>query len=70
MTLPEDYGELKEFTTQLLAEIKAQAMLIHCLAVDCEAINERGEAPAPGRRAKSLALRFDLRADQTAHAGA
>jgi len=31
MTLPEDYGELKEFTTQLLAEIKAQAMLIEKL---------------------------------------
>ena len=31
MTLPEDYGELKEFTTQLLAESKAQAMLIEKL---------------------------------------
>ena len=31
MTLPEDYGELKEFTTQLMAEIKAQAMLIEKL---------------------------------------
>lgn len=31
MTLPEDYGELREFTTQLLAEIKAQAMLIEKL---------------------------------------
>ena len=31
MTLPEDYDELKEFTTQLLAEIKAQAMLIEKL---------------------------------------
>lgn len=31
MTLPEDYGELKEFTHQLLAEIKAQAMLIEKL---------------------------------------
>ncbi len=31
MTLPEDDGELKEFTTQLLAEIKAQAMLIEKL---------------------------------------
>jgi len=31
MTLPEDYVELKEFTTQLLAEIKAQAMLIEKL---------------------------------------
>ncbi len=31
MILPEDYGELKEFTTQLLAEIKDQAMLIEKL---------------------------------------
>lgn len=31
MTLPEDYGELKEFTNQLLAEIKSQAMLIEKL---------------------------------------
>ena len=31
MTLPEEYGELKEFTHQLLAEIKAQAMLIEKL---------------------------------------
>lgn len=31
MTLPENYRELKEFTTQILAEIKAQAMLIEKL---------------------------------------
>lgn len=31
MALPEDHGELKEFTTQLLAEIKTPAMLIEKL---------------------------------------
>ena len=69
MTLPEDYGELKEFTNQLLPEIKAQAMLIHCPAVDCKAINERGEAPAPGRGPDGLALWIDLGTNPAVDAG-
>ena len=34
LTLPEDPEELRSFTARLLAEVKAQAILIHCPAVD------------------------------------
>jgi hypothetical protein len=51
LTLPEDSEELRSFTARLLAEVKAQAILIRCPAVDCEAINERGEAAPPVGRA-------------------
>ncbi len=35
-SLPEDPEDLRRFTALLLAEVKSQALLIHCPAVDCK----------------------------------
>jgi phage FluMu protein Com len=70
LTLPEDPEELRSFTARLLAEVKAQAILIHCPAVDCKAINEREEAPAPIGRTSRAPVRGIVRDRGTASAGA
>jgi len=51
ITLPEDPEGLRSVIARLLAEVKAQAMLIRGPAVDCAAIDEGEEAPAPIGRA-------------------
>ncbi|WP_299823417.1 hypothetical protein [uncultured Jannaschia sp.] len=41
-SLPEDPDELRRFTALLLAEVKSQAMLIHCPAGHCAAMSRKG----------------------------
>ena len=41
LSLPEDPEELRSFTTRLLAEVKAQAILIECDERSCEAGSSR-----------------------------